>query len=200
MCESSNKIILTDVDGVLLDWVSMFTTWMYERGFRVNPDKHHLYTIGDWYGLSDEEIMPIVREFNGSAAIGFFSPLPKAKEYVQIIHHTYGYRFHAITSMGTCKYAKRLREENLKSIFGDEVFTKFIFFDVNHCKKDALKLYAPGTIWVEDKPENAVVGHQLGLRSVLMNHGHNTGYPIPKEIPRADTWEDIYHIIRKEHR
>ena len=30
---TSNRIILTDVDGVLLEWERHFTTWMLERNY-----------------------------------------------------------------------------------------------------------------------------------------------------------------------
>jgi hypothetical protein len=47
--------------------------------------------------------------------------------------------------------------------------------------------------WIEDKPQNADVGHALGLKSIMIEHGHNMhhacDYPIVKD------WKEIYGII-----
>ena len=47
-----DKVILTDVDGVLLNWEYAFDCWMNELGLYKLPDTNHLYNIGDRYGIA----------------------------------------------------------------------------------------------------------------------------------------------------
>jgi hypothetical protein len=61
-------------------------------------------------------------------------------------------------------------------------------------KDQALEPYRDsGCWWIEDKPENADVGDRMGLRSVLIEHGHNMhhkcAYPVVKN------WKELYGII-----
>ena len=39
---TSNRIILTDVDGVLLEWENHFTEWMLQRSY-YNKDNEKVY-------------------------------------------------------------------------------------------------------------------------------------------------------------
>jgi hypothetical protein len=47
--------------------------------------------------------------------------------------------------------------------------------------------------WIEDKPENADVGHEMGLKSLLVEHGHNMHHVCP--YPVVKNWREIYSII-----
>ena len=61
-------------------------------------------------------------------------------------------------------------------------------------KNDVLDSYR-GTecYWIEDKAENADVGAERGLNSILMAHDHNRDYVGPAE--RLGNWEQIYNRI-----
>ncbi len=74
------KIILTDADGVLLDWEFAFGVWMEQHGFV----------------------------------------------------------FHCITSMSSDENAQELRKMNLRKLFGETAFTKFIILDTGADKDDVL--------------------------------------------------------------
>ena len=39
------RIILTDVDGVLLEWEEHFATWMAGRGYTQKAGKQNLYSL-----------------------------------------------------------------------------------------------------------------------------------------------------------
>jgi len=66
--------------------------------------------------------------------------------------------------------------------------------DTGADKHDALSEYQDTECyWIEDKPENADVGHRLGLRSILVEHGHNMHHECP--YPVVKNWREIYSII-----
>ena len=83
---------------------------------------------------------------------------------------------------------------NLENLFGTTVFEKIICLDTGADKDQALEPYRDtGLYWIEDKPENADIGYQLGLSSILMEHGHNVDHVCP--YPKVKNWREIYAII-----
>ena len=188
-----NKIILTDADGVLLDWEYAFDVYMQQHGFnKINALK---YNIGTRYGIDNEQGKRLIKIFNESAHMGFLPPLRDAMYYVKRLHEEHGYVFHCITSLTKDENAQELRKMNLRKLFGQTAFEKFIFLDTGADKDEALEQYRDtGYWWIEDKITNAQVGQQLGLKSLLMEHGHNMDYE-DNNIPRVKNWRDVYERI-----
>lgn len=188
-----NKIILTDADGVLLDWEYAFDVYMQQHGFnKVDALK---YNIGTRYGIDNEQGKRLIKIFNESAHMGFLPPLRDAMYYVKRLHEEHGYVFHCITSLTKDENAQELRRMNLRKLFGQTAFEKFIFLDTGADKDEALEQYrGTGYWWIEDKITNAQVGQQLGLKSLLMEHGHNMDYE-DINIPRVKNWKDVYERI-----
>jgi FMN phosphatase YigB (HAD superfamily) len=191
----NQKLILVDADGVLLDWEFAFSIWMEEHGFVKREGHQFEYDIGTRYSIDREQSFKLIKMFNESAAIGFLPPLRDAMYYVKRLHEEHGYRFHCITSLSTDVNAKRLREMNLNKLFGDTAFELVTCLETGADKNEALEPYRDsGCWWVEDKPENAEVGHKLGLRSILVEHGHNMNH-VNEQIPVVKNWREIYEII-----
>jgi len=189
------KIILTDADGVLLDWEYAFHVYLQQHGFNKVADGNLKYNIGKRYNIDQDQAKKLVRIFNESAAIGFLPPLRDAMYYVKRLHEEHGYIFHCITSLSKDENAQELRKMNLKKLFGDTAFEKFVFLDTGADKDEALEAYRDtGYWWIEDKIVNAQVGTGLGLNSLLVEHGHNMDYNDP-EIPRVKNWKEIYERI-----
>ncbi len=189
-----NKLILTDADGVLLDWEWAFSVWMRERGYTLTADNKKSYYLHHHYNeLEEKDAKKIVKQFNESAAIGFLPALRDSTYYVKRLHEEYGYQFRVITSLSLDKDAQRLREMNLRKIFGDAI-ESVICLATGADKDDALAPYkGSGQWWIEDKPQNADVGHKLGLKSILVEHGHNMDHMCP--YPVVKNWKEIYELI-----
>lgn len=189
----NEKVILVDCDGVLLDWMYSFDAWMTKRGYKMIADDQ--YDIEVAYGIDKSKAKELIHHFNESAAIGFLTPFRDAIKYVKKLHEEHGYVFHCITSLSENDYAYNLRWFNLATLFGEGVFEQLICLDTGADKTAALTKYKDsGCFWVEDKPENAVIGHELGLCSVLMMHGHNSEFTHP-DIPEVKSWKEIYEMI-----
>lgn len=187
-----NKVILTDCDGVLLNWEYAFSVWMERHNYTIKGDPY-VYDIGERYGISNDEKKRLVKFFNESSAIGYLPPLRDAMYYVDLLHRKHGYVFHCITSLSLEPTAQRLRINNLKKLFGESVFEKFVFLDTGADKDEALEPYRDkGYLWLEDKVENAELGNRLGLQSILIEHGHNMNYQ-NADIPLVKNWEQIYN-------
>lgn len=190
-------IILTDCDGVLLDWNHAFNTWCSERGYvMVRSDVYDMHLC---YDISKREARDIIKQFNESAVMCQLPTFRDSKFWVRRIHEEFGYRFRVITSMSTCPYAINARVINLRSHFG-EAIEKVISLDTGADKYDALTPYAGSNLfWIEDKLSNAITGKSLGLRSVLIEHDHNLD-GIDTDIPRVKDWKSIYRMLKKETR
>ena len=192
------KLILTDVDGVLLEWVQSFQTWIRTNHpeLQLNPDWRALYTIHDWYGLEMMGGHDLVYEFNNSEAIKNMLPYGDAPDYVVRLANA-GYDFIAITSMGAKEEAIEWRKQNLKAWFGGAI-TRLIVTPLHDDKSEYLQEFQPA-IWIEDKPGNAEVGFKLGHRTYLMSHGHNGNHFTSMGITRVDGWKEIYDSIMAEN-
>lgn len=189
-----DKVILTDADGVLFDWQYSFESWMKRHGYEMNIDHKDDYLMNKKYGIDKTESKRLIRMFNESAWIRKLPPFRDAIHYVKKLHQEHGYVFHAITSLSNDVYAQHLRTRNLIEMFGPSVFEKYVYLDTGADKDDVLEDYQDsGCWWVEDKPDNALVGRDLGLESLLMDHKHNQG--VYSGITRVRNWKEIYELI-----
>ena len=191
----SNKVIVTDADGVLLNWEWAFEVWMEEHGHKLQAEHATAYDMGLRYGITKEDSRKLIKLFNESAAIGFLPALRDATYYVKMLHEKHGYVFDVVTSLSTNPYAQKLRKKNLRKLFGETAFRKFKFLATGADKDAALAPYKDsGLFWVEDKTENAVLGDTLGLKSLLVAHGHNYTYEHDR-IKVVKDWSEIYNIV-----
>lgn len=189
------KIILVDGDGVILDWEYAFDIYLQTHGFAKVEGGEFKYNIGKRYGIDPEQGKKLVKIFNESAAIGFLPPMRDSMFYVKKLAEEHGYRFHLISSLSKDENAQELRKMNIRKLFGEYAFEKFIFLDTGADKDEALAPYRDsGYYWVEDKIVNAEVGHAMGLKSLLLEHGHSIDYNNPN-IPKLKNWREIYEII-----
>lgn len=192
MDHRADKLILVDCDGVLLDWKYAFYKYMNENGYTVIEESQ--YDIAKTFGIDKQQAKILVRQFNESARIGFLPGLRDAIKYVKKLHSE-GYVFHCITSLSTDYYAGKLREQNLERLFGKDVFERVVCLDCGADKDDGLLPYKDsGCIWVEDKPENAECGLNMGLRSILIEHDFNKDYQ-NNNLVKVKNWKEIYESI-----
>lgn len=189
------KVIVTDADGVCLNWEWAFEVWMEEHGHKLQPDHAGAYDMGLRYGISKEDTRKLIKIFNESAAIGFLPALRDATYYIKLLHEKHGYVFDVVTSLSTNPYAQKLRKKNMRKLFGETAFRKFKFLATGADKDAALLPYKDsGLFWIEDRTENAELGQRLGMKSLLIAHGHNYTYQ-HDDIRVVKDWSEIYEIV-----
>jgi len=202
---SNNRIILTDVDGVLLEWEHHFTKWMLQktlfddRGARYHPhrllpDKQDTYWMEERFGLTKNEIRIQIREFNRSAWMGTQRPMLGSQTWVKLLAAE-GWTFIPITSQTSDKPAQELRKRRLGELFGEHVFTNYHILGTGADKDSALaEFHNTGLYWVEDKPANAVAGLKYGLKPILIDHPYNKDLN-HDQIIRVSNWKDIHQLL-----
>lgn len=190
-----NKVILTDCDGVLLDWEHSFDRWVQNRGFQKQTNEE--YCIAATYGTSTHTADRMIEDFNQSLYFAKLTPLRDAYKYVRKFYEEHGVVFHCITSVGSDPMTAEARKANLDQVFGPGVFERVVC--VGDGKREALSEYE-GTFlpWIEDKVSNAELGHDLGLDSYLVHHDHNKSEQIrlmERGIRVVNGWRDIYNAL-----
>jgi hypothetical protein len=190
-----DRLILTDCDGVCLDWEWAFNVWMQEHGFEEVAGSKLNYDMAVRYGIPREQVRKLIKVFNESAAIGFLPAQRDAMYYIKRLHEEYGFRFHAITSLSLDPNAQKLREMNIHKLFGPTAFERIVCLDTGADKHEALEEYeGTGCWWIEDKWANAEAGYQHGLRPIVLEHGHNMHEYHPN-ITILKTWRDIFEHV-----
>ena len=192
-----NKIILTDADGVLLNWEYAFCCWMEQHGYNQIENGNWEYDIATRFGITKTEAKEKVKIFNESAAIGFLPALRDAMYYVKRLHEEHGFVFRCITSLSLDPNAKKLRQMNLEKLFGSTAFEELVCLDTGADKHEALEKYRDkGYYWIEDKMENAIAGLDVGLKPILIEHGFNMHDEVPVGMFKATNWKEVYeHIV-----
>ena len=204
---ASTRIILTDVDGVLLEWEHHFTKWMVQRtyfdkkGSRFHPyrlleNKENTYEMAERFGVTIPEIRKEIREFNRSAWMGTQRPMPESQTWVKLLHAE-GWTIIPITSQTSDKPAQELRKKRLAELFGKQVFSNYHILGTGADKDSALaEFHNTGVYWVEDKPKNALAGLKYGLKPLLFDHPYNRDFNHP-EITRVNNWKQIHEMLVK---
>jgi FMN phosphatase YigB (HAD superfamily) len=188
-----DKVILTDVDGVLLDWEYHFYKWVREEyGLEQLTSNYRIYEA---LAVDKKLGYKMVGKFNSSREMKYISPLRDAIKYVKKLHEEHGYIFHVITSQTNDLAAQNWRKQNLIDTFGN-VFEGFTILGCGDDKDEALSKWE-GTecYWIEDKEENIIAGNEFGLDGILMAHEHNLSSFSSR---RVNNWKEIYNIITGE--
>ena len=197
----SNRIILTDVDGVLLEWENHFTKWMLSRGHKLKENYKSEYDMSKrfiYYSnifIEDpNQIKLAIREFNRSAWMGTQPPMPESQTWVKLLHAE-GWTFIPISSQTSDIPAQELRKSRLEELFGEYAFYNFHILETGQDKDDVLaEFHGTGLWWIEDKWTNAYAGLKYGLKPLFVDHPYNREYSHP-DITRVNNWQDIHKIV-----
>lgn len=197
-----DKIILTDCDGVLLDWREGFLEWLPDHiSDTLAVDALGQENFNNAFDYDQRHIDDLAHEFNESDAIKSLKPWRDAVEYVPRLADL-GFVFHAYTAMGTKEVSHRLRAYNLYTLFGD-CFDVLQCLPVGSSKRFMLEQYqGSGLFWIEDHIGHAQDGHALGLKSVLvsdMSNAEHTDLDFPRTSIETP-WQDIYEMVLKEYK
>jgi len=194
----SERVILVDVDGVLLMWLEMFIEYMNSHGHILHDE--NTYNLHDGFKMTSDQITDFVDLFHESAILQSLPPYLDAVKYVKKLHDEFGYVLHCITAIPGNPYTKMARTKNLETVFGADVIERLECVGHSRNKYPVLTEYKnSGKLWVEDHFANALMGAELGLKSVIMDARHNRQYS-DERIKRVKNWEDIYHMVSETHK
>ena len=194
------KHILTDADGVLVNWNKGFVEFMLEKGYPVIAGTENHYGIMERHGCTYEQAGEFIKEFNESPSIAELSAYADAQEYVGKLANL-GFRFTVVTSLSNEPTAVQNRKTNLFNLYGD-VFDEIVCLQLGAKKYEELTRWQhSGLFWIEDHTQQAEAGLNAGLRPILVKHPYNAHYETEHfpTVSHINPWEEIYYIICKDH-
>lgn len=178
--------IVTDIDGVCLNFDRGFKDFLLRHGHWVPKDRNEVYRIydmtvmhkSDWVGIFEEdEVQKLCSEFVRSEDFAHLTPMPGAvdaiKEFVRR-----GYTLHFCTAMGNQDlFAMNRRKDNLVRWFGD-VFVHQMFVQYHGADKRAeiehhMGSNPPPFIFIDDSLRMVRQVTPISHRTVLF--GKQTG-------------------------
>ena len=194
-----NKIILTDVDGVIFDWHTAFVKWMDLQGYSSTGVTHHDSEIHLEFGISFQEALAKREEFNASMICSVLEPFRESEIWIQKLKEE-GFKFIAITSLSDKPIAHYYRYLNLEEYFDVETFIDVKCLPAGADKTDALTEFKDSKlIYIDDKISNVEISLSLGLTSVLMKHPYNVHCVNPK-IKKVNNWKELYDYIKEMYK
>jgi hypothetical protein len=195
------KFILSDADGVLLDWRHGFLKWLPEEiSSTACPEEMKNYYFNNAFDWSREHIDNLAEEFNMSPAIERLQPYRDSVKFVRMLGEA-GFTFHVCSAMGGNELSRKLRIRNLKAVFGD-YFGIVDTLPEGSSKAAWLDQFTGSDyFWIEDHVGHAQDGYDLGLKSILVGdvtNSHHNDLPFPR-VSENKPWEEIYSIIINDY-
>tara|TARA_Y100001937_G_scaffold95985_1_gene130422 strand:- start:480 stop:1031 length:552 start_codon:yes stop_codon:yes gene_type:complete len=182
------KILLTDIDGVILDWSGHFNKYLktyYPDLGLMNPTEFD----------QTSDIAKVMHRFNTSAWLGWLQPLRDAQEILPKFKEA-GYDIICCTAMGDDPYSQALRKVNLENVFPNMI-SRMDTTGFGVPKAEWLSQWkGSGAVWVEDKWVNARAGADIGLETYLMKQSYNSMHDY-KGVEKVDNWTQIYSKVVK---
>lgn len=195
------KLILTDCDGVLLDWRKGFLDWLPDHiSNTLTMDAMEEENFNNAFDYDQRHIDNLAVEFNQSPDIANLEPVRDAAVYVPKLADL-GFRFHVCTAMGVDPASQQFREYNLYKVFGD-FFQVVQLLPVGASKAAWLNQYRDsGYFWCEDHVGHAQDGQALGLKSVLVTDSSNSHYTGDELVRTSEDhpWQDIYNMVLQDY-
>lgn len=181
---SKDKVIIADVDQVLLDFTSRMRDFVYEKHGHVVKGQSLEWDLRAW--LQVDDVPELLREFFSSYYFGTLDPMPGAKICLDRFRNM-GYKIVCLTSCGTSDVTQALRLANLFNHFGD-IFHEVHFVEMDESKFADLSMLNDRydvQMFIDDKPENIDAAVEAGIsRPVLMKAPHNR--------EERDSYDSVY--------
>ena len=181
--------ILLDVDDCLLDWVGGFKKYVLSKKIRVRTEQPLNWNLENW--IDSSQVDSLVEKFNRSEEFGDLDVIPGAVEAVYRFR-AQGLKLTAITCCGDSLNTTVPRNRNLLNKFG-AAFRAVHCLGLKESKQNTLEGY-DRSWWIEDKPDNAVMGSRARHNAILFDRPHNQGVDCVGVV-RCLNWSEIAKLI-----
>lgn len=196
------NVILTDVDGVLLEWSGTFDNFIYTT-LGLKPKVPHEFDISKRYDVSKIRAVEWILMFERTLDFGNLPSYGDSIKYVRKLHEEYGFKFITISAVADSYSTYKLRSQNLRNLYG-EVFIDFIHTGFGGDKRDALERFSNGQcnyFYVDDHPKHiAEAIKQDHIKPILMRSHHipeEERFELPPlEFLKVTSWKQIYEYVQ----
>ena len=163
------QIILQDIDGCLLEWLSKLPEFLVKKGLK--PDRAILsYASGEYVspeeltGLPSDKAYALIEEYNASDYIKYLTPFKDALAVINLIKHEFD--FIAVTAIGRHESSTKNRMINLDFWFPG-AFSGIHCVDIEASKQEILNSYSR-TFFIDDSPTYCAEGIKAGHDTIRL--------------------------------
>ena len=193
----AEKLIITDIDGVVLNWHDAFVDWMQMQGYKSSGIKHHDADIHLELNITFDEAMAKKYEFNSSLSGSCLQPYGNSDIVIPQLFEQ-GYKFIGITSYSDQPIAQYYRYLNLEEYVPTESFAEMRFLPSGSPKAETLEAFRDTNLYyVDDRIINVNTARNVGMKPIIMRHDYNLHFDHPV-IQTVTDWFDIARIVAKE--
>lgn len=192
----TKPIILCDVDGVVLDWLSKLPEYLVKRG--LNPEgairalSHgEFVSHSEITGLPEAEAFKLVLDYNESEYIRYLTPYKDALGVVNLLKSEFD--FIAVTAIGREGKSTEYRMQNL-DFWYPNAFKKIHVVDIYESKESILKQYPP-SLFIDDTPKHVAQAKSCGHISIRIVRDAR---PDIVNSLRFNDWKDIGTFIEQQ--
>lgn len=189
------KILLTDVDGTIVDFGKPFHEWMEQEGYTAIGSLSETFDIDIVFGIDRKTAVDCVERFCKSPVFAQLEPILGAVEAIAWAKAE-GWRVIAITSCAASPEAQEMRCRNLEELFHIPA-CDVVFAGLLGDKASILQGY-PSAIWVDDHPHHIDEGTLAGHKCFIIDKPYNRKYCINdgQSTVRVNDWNEILLHIK----
>lgn len=169
-------ILLSDVDGVAIDWLQGYINFNAEHGHYALHNQPSDFAMRDIFPTLEKPWERIM-EYQNSHHYTNLKAYDDTKQAYSKIHEL-GAKIIFISSCGTTDFIKKARIDTLNRELEGK-FDDIIMLEIGASKLDVLKKF-PSSVWIEDQMKFAIEGAIAGHRSFLRNMPYNKMDSHPK--------------------
>lgn len=196
MMTMNEKLIYSDVDDVMVEWLKHFHEHATELGYKTVDET--CWNLNDRYGIPVENVDTLYLDFNASEKSLYFEGV-KNIHYAKKISDEFGYKYVLVSACGESQKGHPIYDNrivNVSGLIGEENIHSLYCTRGSAEKRAILERDAhTGKVWIEDNINNAIMGYELGYKTFLFNRKYNLGADVPEGIQRVECWEEIYSEI-----
>lgn len=187
-------VILCDIDGVVLDWMSRFPYFMEKKGYPTEQAikmyaSGEFRTFEDLFGVDSETAMALATEYQESKYMGFLSPYKDALLAVNSLKHKYD--FIGVTAVLDSPITHELRTQNLEFWYPG-AFKKLHCVGLNKSKYEILCQYEP-TVFIDDSPSHILEAQNAGHTAIRLKVDHRVDVTASLV---ANNWQELSNLIQ----
>lgn len=190
----SKQVILCDIDGVVLDWMSRFPYFMEKKGY-ATEQAIRMYASGEYrsfeelFGVDSETAMALATEYQESSFMGYLSPYKDALLAVNSLKHKYD--FIAVTAVLDSPITKKLRQKNLEFWYPG-AFSEVHCVGLGKSKFEILSKFDP-TIFIDDSPGHILEAQNAGHIAIRLKVDQRVDVTASLV---ASNWQEVSNLIQ----
>jgi FMN phosphatase YigB (HAD superfamily) len=185
---SKTKLILCDIDEIVLNWIDGFQNYLEELNYKKIADLKHAYWVNLAYEI-DIDSKILVDRFNNSEMFANLELVPGALEGINSLK-SMGYHLVAISAVPNTSKIFSSRLKNFEKHFSQSPFDGYCFVG-NKEKRPLLETFQP-FVFIEDNPQHISCAIDLGIKTTGLWMPYNRDC---ENFYGKDDWDEIIKQI-----